>query len=123
MSPPKITIAQENKTAQFPPQPPPGVANQKSTAWKELKGKAEAETETHTGCLKMSRNGSQDWLERFGYKFKITSLGISLPAYSETLVRIPTTEEGNRLFEAQELQVNVSCASSVVGCKDSSFFV
>jgi hypothetical protein len=34
----------------------------------------------------------QDWLEKFGYQFQIPSLGISLPAYSETLVRIPTTE-------------------------------
>jgi len=63
----------------------------------------------------------QDWLERFGYQFQIPSLGINLPAYSETLVRIPTTEKGNRLVEAQELQENVFCTSSVVECKDSSF--
>ena len=60
-------------------------------------------------------------LERFGYQFHIPSLGINLPAYSETLVRIPTTEQGNRLVEAQELQDNIFCASSVVECKDSSF--
>jgi hypothetical protein len=35
-----------------------------------------------------------DWLERFGYQFKIPSLGINLPAYSETVVRIPTREKG-----------------------------
>jgi hypothetical protein len=46
---------------------------------------------------------------------------IVLPAYSETLVRIPTTEKGSRLVEAQELQENVFCASSVVECTDSSF--
>jgi hypothetical protein len=63
----------------------------------------------------------QDWLERFGYQFRIPALGINLPAYSETLVRIPTTKQGNRLVEAQELQESVFCASSVVECKDSSF--
>jgi hypothetical protein len=36
----------------------------------------------------------QDWLERFGYHFQLPSLGISLPAYSETLVRVPTQERG-----------------------------
>ena len=63
----------------------------------------------------------QDWLERFGYRFQIRSLGNNLPAYSETLVRIPATEEGNRLVEAQELQENIFCAPSVVECKHSSF--
>jgi len=63
----------------------------------------------------------QDWLERFGYQFQIPNLGINLPAYSETLVRVPTTEKGTRLIEAQELQENVFCASSVVECVDSSF--
>jgi hypothetical protein len=63
----------------------------------------------------------QDWLEMSGYQFQISSLGINLPAYSETLVRVPTTAQGNRLVEAQKLQVNIFCASSVVECKDSSF--
>jgi len=63
----------------------------------------------------------QDWLEMSGYQFQILSLGINLPAYSETLVRVPTTAQGNRLVEAQKLQVNIFCASSVVECKDSSF--
>ena len=63
----------------------------------------------------------QDWLERFGYYFQIPSLGITLPAYLETVVRIPTTDRGIRLVEAQELQENVFCASSVVECKDSTF--
>ena len=45
----------------------------------------------------------QDWLERFGYQFQIPDLGINLPAYSETVVRIPTAEKGSRLIEAQEL--------------------
>ena len=63
----------------------------------------------------------QDWLERFGYQFQIPSLGITLPAYSETVVSIPTTEQGSPLVEAQELQENVFCASSVVDCKGSSF--
>ena len=63
----------------------------------------------------------QDWVERFRYQFQIPSFGINLPAYSETLVRIPTTEKGNRLVEAQKLQENGFCASSVVECKDSSF--
>jgi hypothetical protein len=63
----------------------------------------------------------QDWLERFGYQFQIPDLGINLPAYSETSVRIPTTEKGSRLVEAQELQENIFCASSVVECVDSSF--
>ena len=31
----------------------------------------------------------QDSLERFGLNFQIPSLGINLPAYWETLVRIP----------------------------------
>jgi len=35
----------------------------------------------------------QDWLETFGYQFEIPSLGITLPAYSENAVRIPTTEK------------------------------
>jgi len=30
----------------------------------------------------------QDWLEKFVFHFQIPSLGITLPAYSETLVRI-----------------------------------
>jgi hypothetical protein len=63
----------------------------------------------------------QDWLERCGYQFQIPDLGINLPAYSETVVRIPTTEKGSRLVEAQELQENIFCASSVVECVDSSF--
>jgi hypothetical protein len=29
----------------------------------------------------------QDWLERFGYQFKIPDLGINLPSHSETLLR------------------------------------
>ena len=36
-------------------------------------------------------------------------------------MRIPTTEKGSRLVEAQELQENIFCASSVVECVDSSF--
>jgi hypothetical protein len=32
------------------------------------------------------------------------NLGIKRPAYSETLIPIPTTEKGHRLIEAQELQ-------------------
>jgi hypothetical protein len=63
----------------------------------------------------------QDWLGRFGYHFSIPSLGIDLPAYSETIVRIPTNEKGVRLIESQELQQNVFCASSIVDCADSSF--
>ena len=63
----------------------------------------------------------QDWLERFGYQFQIPSFRINLPAYPETLVRVPTTEHGNRLVEAQKLQENIFSASSVVECKDSSF--
>jgi hypothetical protein len=63
----------------------------------------------------------QDWLERFGYQFQIPNLGINLPAYSETLVLFPTTKKGSRLVEAQELQENIFCASSVVECVDSSF--
>jgi len=63
----------------------------------------------------------QNCLERFGYQFQIPSLGINLPAYSDTLVRVPTTAQGNRLVEAQELQDNIFCASSVVECKDFSF--
>jgi hypothetical protein len=43
----------------------------------------------------------QDWLERFGYQFQIPELRIKLPAYSETLVRIPTNEKGTRLIESQ----------------------
>ena len=56
----------------------------------------------------------QDWLERFGYQFQIPDLGINLPAYSETLVLIPTTEKESRLVEAQELQENIFCALSAV---------
>ena len=63
----------------------------------------------------------QDWLERFGYQFQIPDLGINLPAHSETLVRVPTTEKGSRLIESQELQENIFCASGVVECADSSF--
>ena len=36
-------------------------------------------------------------------------------AYLETVVRVPITEQGNRLAEAQDLQEN---AFSVVECKD-----
>jgi hypothetical protein len=63
----------------------------------------------------------QDWLERFGYYFQIPAIGIDLPAYSEKLVQIPTTKHGNRVVEAQEIQENIFCASSVVECKDYSF--
>ena len=38
------------------------------------------------------------------------------------MVRIPTTDRVIRLVEAQKLQEKVFCASSVVECKDSSFF-
>jgi hypothetical protein len=61
----------------------------------------------------------QDGLEKFGY-LETSSLGITLPAYSETLVRIQTREKGNR-SGAQELEENISCASSVVECVDNSF--
>jgi hypothetical protein len=37
------------------------------------------------------------------------------------VVRVPTIEQGSRLVEAQKLQENIFCASSVVGCKDVSF--
>jgi hypothetical protein len=60
-------------------------------------------------------------VERFGYQFQIPDLGINLPAYSETLVRITTTEKGSRLLETEELQENIFCASSVVECVDNSF--
>jgi hypothetical protein len=63
----------------------------------------------------------QDWLEKFGFNFQIASLGITLPPYSETLVRIPTKEKGNRLVEAQVLQENIFCASSGVECGNNSF--
>jgi hypothetical protein len=65
----------------------------------------------------------QDWLERFGCQFQIPTIGVDiiLPAYSETSVRIPTTEKGCRLVEAKELQENVFCASSIVECTNSSF--
>ena len=63
----------------------------------------------------------QDWLERFGFNLQMPSLGINLPAYSETLVRIPTKEKENRTVEALELQENVFCASSVVDYIDNSF--
>ena len=53
--------------------------------------------------------------------FSNTSLGITLPGYSETVVQIPTTKKRNRLVEEQELQENVFCASSIVECVDSSF--
>jgi hypothetical protein len=36
----------------------------------------------------------QDWLGRFGYQFSVPTLGINLPAYSETIVRIPTNVKG-----------------------------
>ena len=61
----------------------------------------------------------QDWLERFAYQFQIPELGITLAAYSETIVRITTTKKGNRLVESQELQENVYCASSIVECTDA----
>jgi len=50
----------------------------------------------------------QDWVEKFGFDFHIPSLGITLPAYSETIVRIPTQEKGSRLVAAQELQETYS---------------
>jgi len=64
----------------------------------------------------------QDWLEKFDCQLRIPSVGVDiiLPAYSETLVGIPTTEKGSRLVEVQELQENVFCASSVVECINSS---
>jgi hypothetical protein len=55
----------------------------------------------------------QDWLGRFGYRFQIPDLDINLPAYSENLVRIPTTEKGSRVVETEE-QENIFCTSSVV---------
>jgi hypothetical protein len=61
----------------------------------------------------------QDWLERFGFQIRIPSLDVTLPAYSETLVRIPIHATGYRLVEAQEIQENVFCASSVVECKNN----
>jgi hypothetical protein len=51
----------------------------------------------------------QEWLEKCGFNLQMPSLGITLPAYSETLVRNPTREKGNRLVEAQELQENILC--------------
>jgi hypothetical protein len=63
----------------------------------------------------------QDWLEKVGYNFQIPSLGIILPAYLETLVKIPTKEKGAHLIESKELQENVFCASSIVECVGNSF--
>ena len=65
----------------------------------------------------------QDWLECFGCRLHIPSVRVDiiLPAYSETLVRIPTTEKRSRLVQAQELQENIFCASSIVECVNSSF--
>ena len=65
----------------------------------------------------------QDWLECFGCRLHIPSVKVDiiLPAYSETLVRIPTTEKRSRLVQAQELQENIFCASSIVECVNSSF--
>ena len=37
------------------------------------------------------------------------------------MVLIPTTEQGNQLVEAQELQENIFCTSNFVEFKDSSF--
>jgi len=64
----------------------------------------------------------QGWLEQNGCRLQIPSMKIEilLPAYSETLVRIPTTEKGSRLVEAQELQESVFCASSIVECVNYS---
>lgn len=42
----------------------------------------------------------QDWLKKYGFKL-LTPSDITLPAYSETLVRIPKQEQKNRLVEAQ----------------------
>jgi len=46
----------------------------------------------------------QNWLEQNSCRLHIRSMKIDiiLPAYSETLVHIPTTEKGSRLMEAQE---------------------
>ena len=65
----------------------------------------------------------QDWLECFGCRLHIPSVKVDiiLLAYSEILVRFPTTEKGSRLVEAQELQENIFCASSIVECVNSSF--
>jgi hypothetical protein len=50
-----------------------------------------------------------DWLERFGYQFRILELGINLPAYSETLVRIPTVQIGSRLLETGITREHILC--------------
>jgi hypothetical protein len=63
----------------------------------------------------------QDWLEKYGFRFQVPSLGIKLPAYSETLVRIPTQEKCNRLVEAQVLWENLLCVSGVVECTANLF--
>jgi hypothetical protein len=62
----------------------------------------------------------QDWLEIFVFQLQIPSLGVTLPAYSETSVRVPIREKGNRLVEARELQENIFRASSVIECVGKS---
>jgi hypothetical protein len=44
-----------------------------------------------------------------------------LKTYSQTVVRIPNTEKGNRLLETEELQENIFGASNVVEFVDNSF--
>jgi predicted nucleic-acid-binding Zn-ribbon protein len=63
----------------------------------------------------------QEWLERFGYQFQIPDTSINLPAYSENSVRIPTTEKGSQLVEAQDLQENIFLCIKCVECVYSSF--
>jgi hypothetical protein len=65
----------------------------------------------------------QDWRERFGNQFQIPLLNITLPIYSETIVLIPTNEQGKRLVDTQEVQESTFCSSSVVNAKILHFFV
>ena len=63
----------------------------------------------------------QDWLKRFGVQFSIPTLGVTIPARSEKIVKFPTNETGTRLIESQELEPNIFCASSITQCKDNTF--
>jgi hypothetical protein len=51
----------------------------------------------------------QDWLERLGCRFQIPIVGVDivLPAYLETLVRIPTTEKGRRLVKGKNCRKSI----------------
>jgi hypothetical protein len=62
----------------------------------------------------------QDWLEKAGYSFQKRK-PVTIPPYSEQVIKCETNERGIRFIEHQLLQPGLIAASSLVRCEENEF--